>query len=147
MAIVALRIHQHRLAQPPPDLSKEAAEHIKSLLPLQLPQVDIEVDFIGGMETEDRQDIGSRPDPQARALRVSRTRQNDLRPRHRKHRLAFGVLALPAPLRHKIKDRLPVLHRGTRDTHIRQCPIKSGSKKHFTSSHSRSATPPYCLAP
>jgi hypothetical protein len=32
MPVVALRIHQHRLAQPPPDPPKEAAEHIKSLL-------------------------------------------------------------------------------------------------------------------
>lgn len=37
MAVAALRIHQHRHAQPPPDLPREAAEHIKSLLPLQLP--------------------------------------------------------------------------------------------------------------
>src|SRR5690242_5506911 len=41
MAIAALRIHQHRLTHPPSDLPKEAAEHIKSLLTLQLPQVDI----------------------------------------------------------------------------------------------------------
>lgn len=32
------------------------------------------------------------------------------------------VLALSAPLRDKIKDRLPVLHRGIRDTHVRQRP-------------------------
>lgn len=38
MAIGTLRIHQHRLAQSPPDLTQEATKHIKSLLPLQLPQ-------------------------------------------------------------------------------------------------------------
>lgn len=75
-----------------------------------------------GIEAEDRQDIGNRPDPQIRALSVSPTQQHDLRPRHRKHRLAFGVLTLPAPFRDKIEDRLPVLHRGTRDTHVRQRP-------------------------
>ncbi|CAM5404193.1 hypothetical protein SVIOM342S_06813 [Streptomyces violaceorubidus] len=72
MAVLALRVHQHRLAQPPPDLPKEAAEHIKSILALQLPQVDVEVDFIGSMETEDRQHIGGRPDPQVRALGIRR---------------------------------------------------------------------------
>lgn len=29
MAIVALRVHQHRLARPPPDLPKEAAEQVR----------------------------------------------------------------------------------------------------------------------
>ncbi|GAA2415548.1 hypothetical protein GCM10010255_62180 [Streptomyces coeruleofuscus] len=38
-----------RLAQPPSDLPEEAAEHIKSCLALQLPQVDVEVDFIVGI--------------------------------------------------------------------------------------------------
>lgn len=47
-------------------------------------------------------------------------RQHDLRPRHRKHRLVFGELAPPALIRDKIEDSLPVLHRGTRDTHVRQ---------------------------
>lgn len=32
MAIVAFRVHEHGLAQPPPDLPKEAAEHIESIL-------------------------------------------------------------------------------------------------------------------
>jgi hypothetical protein len=54
-ATIAFRVHQHRLAQPPPDLPKEAAEHIDSILALQLPQVDVEVDFIVGTESEDRQ--------------------------------------------------------------------------------------------
>ncbi|AKZ58929.1 hypothetical protein SAM23877_5884 [Streptomyces ambofaciens ATCC 23877] len=48
MASIALRVHQHRLAQPPPDLPEEPAEHIKSILALQLSQVDVEVDFIIG---------------------------------------------------------------------------------------------------
>lgn len=112
MAVVAFRVHQHGLAQPPPDLPKEAAEHIKSILALQLPQVDVEVDLIVGMETEDRQHVGSRPDPQVRALGI--------RPGHRKHRPSLGVLALPALLRDKIEERLPVLHRGIRDTRVRQ---------------------------
>lgn len=120
MATGALRLHQHWLVQSPPDLPQEAAEHIKSLLPLQLPHVDIEIDFIVGMETEDRQDISSRPDPQIRALGVGRTRQHDLRPRYRKHCLSFGVLALPAPLRDEIENSLPILHRDTRDTQVRQ---------------------------
>jgi hypothetical protein len=63
MSVVSLRIHQHRLAQPPSDRPKEVAEHIESFLALQLPQVDIEVDFVVGMETEDRENLGSRPDP------------------------------------------------------------------------------------
>lgn len=71
MAITALRIHQHRLTQPPSDLLKEAAEHIKSLLPLQLPDIDIEIDFIISMETEDRQATSSGPDPQVPANRLS----------------------------------------------------------------------------
>ncbi|MGQ4464626.1 hypothetical protein ACN6LC_003719 [Streptomyces violaceoruber] len=54
-------------------MAKEAAEHIKSLLTLQLPQVDFKVDFIVGMETEDRQHIGSRLDLQLRALGIRRT--------------------------------------------------------------------------
>lgn len=37
VAAVSLRFHQHLFAQPPPDLPKEAAEHIKPLLALQLP--------------------------------------------------------------------------------------------------------------
>ena len=122
MPIVTLRVHQHRLTQPPPDLPEEAAEHIKSLLALQLPQVNVEVDFILGMEPEDRQYIGSRPDPQIRALGLRRAGQHVLRPGHRKHRLAFGVVVLPALLRDKIENRLPVLHRGVRDTHVRQRP-------------------------
>ncbi len=122
MAVLALRVHQHRLAQPPPDLPKEAAEHIKSILALQLPQVDVEVDFIGSMETEDRQHIGGRPDPQVPALGIRRTGQHGPRPGHRKHRLSLGVLALPALLRDKIEDHLPVLHRGIRDPHVRQRP-------------------------
>lgn len=122
MTIVALRVHQHRLAQPPPDLPKEAAEHIKSLLALQLPQIDVEVDFIGGTETEDRQHIGRQPDPQVRTLGIRRTGQHALRPGHRKHRLSLGVLALPALLRNKIENRLPVLHRGIRNTHVWQRP-------------------------
>lgn len=60
MATGALRIHQYEFARSPPDLPQEAAEHIESLLPLQLPNVDIEIDFIAGMESEDRQNIGSR---------------------------------------------------------------------------------------
>jgi hypothetical protein len=54
-ATIAFRVHLHRLAQPPPDLPKEAAEHIDSILALQLPQVDVEVDFIVGTESEERQ--------------------------------------------------------------------------------------------
>ncbi len=38
MTMGTLRMHQHRLAQPPPDLPQKFAEHIKSLLPLQLAQ-------------------------------------------------------------------------------------------------------------
>lgn len=122
MAIVALRVHQHRLAQPPADLPEEAAEHIKSILALQLPQVDVEVDFIGSMEAEDRQYICSRPDPQVRALGIRSAGQHGLRPGHRKHRLSLKVLALPALLRDQIEDRLPVLRRSVRDTHVRQRP-------------------------
>lgn len=122
MAVLALRVHQHRLAQPTPDLPKEAAEHIKPVLALQLPQVDVEVDFVVGMEAEDRQHIVRRPDPQVRALGIRRTGQHGLRTGHRKHRLPLRVLALPALLRDKVEDRLPILHRGIRDTHVRQRP-------------------------
>lgn len=122
MAVLALRVHQHRLAQPPPDLPKEAAEHIKSILALQLPQVDVEVDFIVGKETEDRQHIGRRPDPQVRALGIRRAGQHGPRRGHRKHPLSLGVLELPALLHDKIEHRLPVLHRGIRDPHVRQRP-------------------------
>ncbi|MDH6523324.1 hypothetical protein M2163_000171 [Streptomyces sp. SAI-135] len=122
MAIVALRIHQHRLAQPPADLPEEPAEHIQSLLTLQLPQVDVEVDFIGSTETEDRQYFGRRPDPQVRTLGIRRTGQHGLRPGHRKHFSSLGVLTLPALLRDQIEDRLPVLHRSIRDTHVGQRP-------------------------
>lgn len=121
-AIVAFRVHQHRLTQPPPDLPEEVAERVKSLLALQFPQVDVEVDFIVGIETEDRQDIVNRPDPQIRTFGIRRAGQHGLRPGHRKLRLSLEVPALPAPLRDKIEDRLPVLHRGIRDTHVRQRP-------------------------
>lgn len=122
MAIVTLRIHQHRLTQPPPYLPKEATEHIKSLLTLQLPQVDVEVDLIVSMEAKDRQHIGNRPDSQVRALGIRRAGQHGLRSGHRKHHLAFGVLARPPSLRDKIEDCLPVLHRRIWDTHVRQRP-------------------------
>jgi hypothetical protein len=46
MTIGALQVHQHRFAQPPPDLPQEAAELIKSLLPLQLPQINVEIDLL-----------------------------------------------------------------------------------------------------
>lgn len=122
MAVVALRIHQDRLAQASPDLPEEAAEHIESFLALQLPQVNVEVDDLVVKETKDRQHLGSWPDPQVRALSVRRAGQHALRPGHRQHRLAFGVLALPAPRPDQIEDRLPVLHRAIRDTQVRQRP-------------------------
>lgn len=59
MAVIALRVHQHLLAQPPPDLPKDAAEHIKSLLALQLPQVDVEVDFTVDMDGTHREEQGT----------------------------------------------------------------------------------------
>lgn len=118
----ALAIHHHRLAQPPPDHSEEAAEHVELLLALEFPQINIEVDLLNRIETKDRQYIGSRPDPQLRALRVSRARQHCFRARHRKHRLAFGVLAHPVAHPDEIEDRLPVLHRGFGDNHVRQRP-------------------------
>lgn len=52
----------------------------------------------------------------------------------------------PALLRDQVEDGLPVLRRGIRDTHVRQRPHQSGSKKHFTSPRSRSATQPCCPA-
>ncbi|CAM5484367.1 hypothetical protein GCM10010343_12210 [Streptomyces avidinii] len=123
MARIALRIHQHRLALPPPDLPKEAAEHVESLLALQLPQVDVEVNFVVGTETKDRQHVDGRPNPQVRAVGIHRAGQHVLRPGHRKHRLAaFGVPALPVPLRDKIEDRLPVLRRGIWDRYVWQQP-------------------------
>ncbi|GLV87900.1 hypothetical protein Slala03_75890 [Streptomyces lavendulae subsp. lavendulae] len=122
MVIVALRIHQDRLAQASPDLPQEAAEHIKSLLTLQLPQINIEVDDLVFKETEDRQHLGSRPDPQVRALGIRRTGEHGFRPGHRQHCLAFGVLALPAPRLDEIEDRLPVLDRGIGDAQVRQRP-------------------------
>ncbi len=120
-----------------PDDTSYVTEHIKSFLALQLPQVDLEVDFIVSMANErpptHRQ---SAPDPQVRALGIRRAGQHGLRSGHRRHGRAFGVPALPASLRDKIEDRLPVLHRGIRYAHVRQRPVKSGSKKQLTSSHS-----------
>jgi hypothetical protein len=68
MTMGTLRMHQHRLTQPPPDLPQEAAEQFKSLLPLQLAQINVEIDFLVCVEAEDRQHISSQPDTQARAL-------------------------------------------------------------------------------
>lgn len=55
MAVTALRIHRDRLAQAPPDLPQEAAEHIQSLLTLQLPQANVKVNDLvesGGPATQ-----------------------------------------------------------------------------------------------
>ncbi len=46
MTMGTLRMHQHRLTQPPPDLPQEAAEHFKSLRPLQLAQINVEIDLL-----------------------------------------------------------------------------------------------------
>ncbi len=45
--VAAFGVHQYRLGQPPTNGGKELAEQVKSVLPLQFPQVDIEVDRVG----------------------------------------------------------------------------------------------------
>lgn len=118
--VAALGIHEDRLAQASSDLPEEPAEHIESFLALQFSQVNVEIDDFDVKETEDRQHLGGRPDPQVRALSVRRTGQHALRPGHRQHRFAFGVLALPTLRFDEIEDRLPVLNRGIGDTQVRQ---------------------------
>ncbi|GGQ28497.1 hypothetical protein GCM10010266_59810 [Streptomyces griseomycini] len=114
------RQHETRTAGVPQPLGlpKESAEHVKSILALQLPQADVEFDLIVGMETEDRQHTGSRPDPRDRALGIRRG--GTARP-------PSGAPEAPSvspseywrfqpPLHDRIEDRPPVLHRGIRDT-------------------------------
>lgn len=48
---------RHVTIRPRAGVPQEAAEHIKSLLALQLPQVNVEVDDLVVKETEDRQNI------------------------------------------------------------------------------------------
>lgn len=57
VAVVALWIHQYRLAKPTTDAAKETAEDVESLLALNLPHVHIKVDLLGCMEAEDRQHL------------------------------------------------------------------------------------------
>ncbi len=46
MTMGTLRVHQYRLTQPPPDVRQEAAEQFKSLLPLQLAQINVKSDLL-----------------------------------------------------------------------------------------------------
>lgn len=110
------RMSQHRLAQPLPDLPQEAAPHIKSLLPLQLAQVNVEIDLPVWVK---RKITSAQPDTQVRALSVHRSRQRSLRPRQGKHPLSFGVLALPASLHGEAQRVLLFVPQGIRDTHVR----------------------------
>lgn len=145
MTVVAFRVHQHGLTQPPPDLPKEAAEHIEPFLALQLAQVYVEVDFIVGAKSEDHQRVGGRPDPQFRALGILRAGQHSLRP-------GTGSTASPSeywyfqPIsatRSRTACQSSAETSGTRTSG--NDPIKSGSNNHFTS-HSRLAIPPCWLA-
>lgn len=120
MPVVALRVHEHRLAQPLPDGPQKSAEHIESLLPLELPQIDVKVDLLRRKEAEDRAHIGCRPDLQFCTLGISRTGQHCLCPRHRHHDITLGILAPPPARVDEVKDRLPVLHRGVRHAYVRQ---------------------------
>ncbi|RPE45762.1 TIR domain-containing protein [Streptomyces sp. Ag109_O5-1] len=61
-------------------------------------------------------------DSQLRALGIRRSGQHGLRPGHRKHHLSFGVLAPPTLLHKEIEYCLPCLHRGARNTYVRQRP-------------------------
>lgn len=70
MVRVTLRRHQHRLAQPSPERHEEPTQKVQLFLPLQLPQIDIEVDRVLRQDSEDRQHIRSGPDAQVRAVGI-----------------------------------------------------------------------------
>ncbi|MER5740106.1 hypothetical protein ABT117_31180 [Streptomyces sp. NPDC002262] len=50
----ALWRHYHRFAELASDLCQEAAECINTGLPLEFPQIDVEVDLISRHHSEDR---------------------------------------------------------------------------------------------
>ena len=66
--MVARRIHEDRLAQPPTDRGQEVAEGVQPFLSLQLPEVHVEVDLLGGAEAKDRRHSGHCAHPKVRLL-------------------------------------------------------------------------------
>ncbi|MFG3640757.1 hypothetical protein ACGF3C_10885 [Micromonospora sp. NPDC047762] len=124
--VAALGIHQNGFAQEPSDRRQKTAEHLEPLLPLELPQIDIEVDLIRRVEPEDRQDIHRRPNPQFRALGASRAGKHARRRGQRQHCRAFGVLERPFLSNDEIEDRLPVFQRGARYADVRHRPHHLG---------------------
>ena len=122
MAVVALRIHQDRLAEASPHLPKEAAERIESLLALHsLRSTSKSITWSSWKRKIARISVAGQTRRFGHSASAGAER-HALRPGHRQPRLAFGVLALPAPRLDKIKYRLPVLHRTIRDAHVRQRP-------------------------
>lgn len=118
--MVALGIHQDGLAQTSPDRSKETAQDVQPLLPLEFTQVHVEVDLSRIVETEDREHRATGPHPQLRTLCVAKTRQHGPCPGQRYHGATFAV-PVPLPtLDDQVKESLPVVHRGVGDPQVRQ---------------------------
>lgn len=121
---VALGRQHHRLAQSVPDRTKKSAQHVQPPLPPQLPQVHVETDLLSRLQPKDRQHIRRRPDPQIRALGISRPRQHLPSTRQRHDNTALGVFTRPATRNDQIDDSLPILDPSPCHPHIRKIPLQ-----------------------
>lgn len=113
----ALPRHHHRLGQLTPDLCQQTAEHVNTCLPLEFPQIDVEVGLIGRHDSAYREYSGT-------------------------GRTLSSASCVSGPDRAKLASPRP-RHRGTKMSG--SVPMRSGSKKFLTSSQRRSSMPPCCL--